>query len=101
MTLRVSAVARTSSRIWLTTSKKAPTIPATINPRGPNTSRGMAGDPNQLWTADELKKLRHEIEESGLVLAAIENLDPAHWHDILLDGPQRTQQIENVKTLLH
>ena len=80
---------------------------STSNPRDnqPTGSKyqpwGMAGDPNQLWTADELKKLRHEIEESGLVLAAIENLDPAHWHDILLDGPQRTQQIENVKTLLH
>ena len=61
---------------------------------------GMAGDPNQLWTVDELKKLRHEIEESGLALAAIENLDPAHWHDILLDGPQRAQQIEKIKTLL-
>jgi mannonate dehydratase len=61
---------------------------------------GMAGDPNQLWTTDELKKLRQEIEESGLVLAAIENLDPAHWHDILLDGPQRAQQMEKVKTLI-
>jgi len=61
---------------------------------------GIAGDPNQLWTTDELKKLRREIEASGLVLAAIENLDPAHWHDILLDGPQRAQQIEKVKTLI-
>jgi mannonate dehydratase len=61
---------------------------------------GMAGDPNQLWTIDELKKLRREIEESGLALAAIENLDPAHWHDILLDGPQRARQIEKIKTLL-
>jgi hypothetical protein len=33
-------------------------------------------------------------------LAAIENLDPAHWHDILLDGPQRSQQIEKVKTII-
>ena len=61
---------------------------------------GMAGDPNELWTTHELKKLCHEIEESGLVLAAVENLDPAHWHDILLDGPQRAQQVEKVKTLL-
>ena len=61
---------------------------------------GMAGDPNELWTVDELKKLRHEIEESGLALAAIENLDPAHWHDVLLDGPRRAQQIEKIKTLL-
>ena len=34
------------------------------------------------------------------MLAAIENLDPAHWHDILLDGPQRPQQIEKVKTII-
>ena len=61
---------------------------------------GMAGDPNELWTTHELKKLCREIEGSGLVLAAVENLDPAHWHDILLDGPQRAQQVEKVKTLL-
>ena len=60
----------------------------------------MAGDPEQLWTVAELKQLRGEIESAGLVLAAIENLDPAHWHDILLDGPRRGEQIEKVKTIL-
>jgi mannonate dehydratase len=48
----------------------------------------------------ELKTLRGEIEDAELTLAAIENLDPAHWHDILLDGPQRPQQIEKVKTII-
>ncbi len=61
---------------------------------------GVAGDANQLWTVEELKTLRSEIEAAGLVLAAIENLDPAHWHDILLDGPQRLKQIEKVKTII-
>src|SRR5271169_5429003 len=61
---------------------------------------GLAGDPNTLWTAGELIKIRREIEDAGLVLAAIENIDPAFWHDILLDGPQRLQQIEKVKTLI-
>src|ERR1700735_2349630 len=61
---------------------------------------GVAGDPEKLWTVAELKKLRHEIEDAGLALAAIENLDPAHWHDILLDGPRRSQHIENVKTII-
>jgi len=61
---------------------------------------GVAGDPDQLWTVKELEALRGEIEDAGLVLAAIENLDPAHWHDILLDGPRRPQQIENVKTIV-
>jgi mannonate dehydratase len=61
---------------------------------------GMAGDPEKLWTVEELRNLRREIEDAGLVLAAIENLDPAHWHDVLLDGPQRSQQIEKVKTII-
>ena len=61
---------------------------------------GFAGNPHELWTVEQLKSLRADIEESGLILAAIENLDPAHWHDILLDGPQRPQQIEKVKTII-
>jgi mannonate dehydratase len=61
---------------------------------------GVAGDPQKLWTADELQAIRHEIEDAGLSLAAIENLDPAHWHDVLLDGPRRAEQIENVKTII-
>jgi mannonate dehydratase len=61
---------------------------------------GFAGDPERLWTVGELRRLRKDIEEAGLVLAAVENLDPAHWHDILLDGPQRPQQIEKVKTII-
>ena len=48
---------------------------------------GVAGDPEKLWTVDELKGIRAQIEDAGLTLAAIENLDPAHWHDILLHGP--------------
>jgi mannonate dehydratase len=61
---------------------------------------GVAGDPNELWRVEDLKRLRADIERSGLVLEGIENLDPAHWHDILLDGPKRSQQIENVKTIV-
>ena len=61
---------------------------------------GVAGDPSRLWTVEEMKALRREIEAAGLTLAGIENLDPAHWHDILLDGPQRARHIENVKTIV-
>jgi mannonate dehydratase len=61
---------------------------------------GVAGDPETLWTIVELKRIRTEIEDAGLILAAIENLDPAHWYDILLDGPQRSHQIEKVKTII-
>lgn len=61
---------------------------------------GIAGDPDNLWTQKELSDLKAEIEASGLRLEAIENLDPAHWHDILLDGPKRAAHIENVKTII-
>ena len=59
---------------------------------------GMAGGPGKLWTVDEMRSIRLEIEAAGLSLAAIENLDPGIWHDVLLDGPRRAEQIEDVKT---
>lgn len=61
---------------------------------------GVAGDPEKVWTAAELTRIRRDIEAAGLTLAAVENLDPAHWHDVLLDGPQRKGHIENVKTVI-
>ena len=67
---------------------------------GKNQPWGYAGDPGRLWTTAELRQIRSDIEAAGLVLAAIENLDPAHWHDILLDGPRRPQHIENVRTIV-
>lgn len=61
---------------------------------------GFAGDPDALWTIDELRSLKQRLEDTGLRFAAIENIDPAFWYDILLDGPKRALQIENVKTIL-
>ena len=69
-------------------------------PTGTDRGWGIAGDPNQLWSLEELVNLRREIEANGLKLEAIENFDPAHWHDVLLDGPKRALHIENVKTIL-
>ncbi|MBI5769248.1 MAG: mannonate dehydratase [Verrucomicrobia bacterium] len=69
-------------------------------PTGTDWGWGLAGDPDKLWTAEELAALRRRVEDAGLVLEAIENFDPAHWGDILLDGPRRAQHVENVKTIL-
>lgn len=69
-------------------------------PLGTDFGWGLAGDPGQLWTLDELVALRRQVEAAGLNLAAIENFDPAHWSDVLLDGPQRPGHIENVKTII-
>jgi mannonate dehydratase len=69
-------------------------------PTGTEQGWGVAGDPGKLWTLEELVALRKAVEAEGLKLEAIENFDPAHWHDVLLDGPKRDEQIENVKTIL-
>lgn len=61
---------------------------------------GKAGDPDKLWTIDELAVYRKNIEAEGLKLYAIENLDPAHWYDVLLAGPQRDQQLDNIRALI-
>lgn len=69
-------------------------------PVGDDTGWGLAGDPDRLWTYEELAALRAEINAAGLELEAIENFDPAHWHAVLLDGPKKAQQLENLKTLI-
>ena len=69
-------------------------------PTGTDTGWGRAGDPNQLWSIDELQHLRREVNVAGLELEAIENFDPAHWHDILLDGSRKREQLENIKTII-
>jgi mannonate dehydratase len=81
--------------------KQGAANPANNQPTGAKDQPwGVAGDPEQLWTAEELIKLRKHVESAGLKLEAIENLDPAHWHDILLDGPKRTLHIRNVQAIL-
>jgi mannonate dehydratase len=69
-------------------------------PTGADLGWGHAGDPDKLWSADELLALRREVESHGLVLEAIENFDPAHWYDVLLDGPKKDAQLDNVKAIL-
>jgi len=61
---------------------------------------GKAGDPNKLWTVDGLARIQQEAMDEGLTLHAIENIDPAHWYDILLDGPHRDRHICNVCEIL-
>jgi mannonate dehydratase len=61
---------------------------------------GTAGDPDRLWSYDELCDLRRAINAEGLELEAIENFDPAHWHDVLLDGPRKQEQIDHLKKLI-
>lgn len=69
-------------------------------PVGDDTGWGAAGDPAALWTHQDLAALKRDINAAGLELEAIENFDPAHWHDVLLDGPQKAAQLENLKHII-
>lgn len=69
-------------------------------PLGDDSGWGLAGDPNALWSFKELSRVKSEAAEHGLEITAIENFDPAHWHDVLLDGPKKAQQLENLKQIV-
>ncbi|MGC9327471.1 MAG: mannonate dehydratase [Candidatus Hinthialibacter sp.] len=61
---------------------------------------GVSNNQDQLWSEEELSALKKSINDEGLELEAIENFDPSHWYDVLLDGPRRDEQIENLKTII-
>lgn len=69
-------------------------------PVGGEEGWGPAGDPDRLWTFEDLSDLKRQVRAHGLELYAIENFDPAFWYDILLDGPKKFQQMENLKELV-
>ena len=61
---------------------------------------GTTNNRDKLWQYEELAAIKKEIESEGLVWEAVENFDPAHWYDVLLDGPEKLKQIENLKQTL-
>lgn len=69
-------------------------------PIGKTEGWGQAGIPGMIWSVEELVNIKKEINTHGLELEAVENFDPAMWCDILLDGPRKQEQIENLKQLI-
>lgn len=69
----------------------------TLSSGEPNMGWGITQNQNRPWDYDDLASLKKAIEADGLAWEAIENFDPAHWFDILLDGPKKTEQMEKLK----
>lgn len=69
-------------------------------PVGKSEGWGRSGIGTKIWSVDELAAIKKEVNAHGLELEAIENFDPSHWHDILLDGPKKTEQMEDIKQLI-
>lgn len=53
-----------------------------------------------LWSRDMLEGLVSTMGEHGVRIEALENFSPKFWHDILLDGPEKKGQAENLKRLI-
>lgn len=54
----------------------------------------------EVWSYEKLLGLKQDMARHGLQLEALENISPAFWHDILLDGPKREEQIGKVQQLV-
>lgn len=65
-------------------------------PVGGDKGWGKAGD-GRLWSLEYLLEIKNQINTHGLTWEAIENFDPAMWHDVLLDGPKKKDQMELLK----
>ncbi len=61
---------------------------------------GRGLPPEAMWTYEELADLKRALNEEGLEFYAIENFEVEHWYDVLLDGPKRDAQMEDLKQLL-
>jgi len=61
---------------------------------------GVAGNPAILWQEDDLRGIKTLIESEGLEWFAIENFDPAHWYDVLLDGPEKKRQLDGLRQMI-
>lgn len=69
-------------------------------PVGQQGGWGRAGGSTERWSLEALRALRDRLSHAGLELAAIENFDPSHWHDVLLAGPRRDEQIDTIRTFI-
>lgn len=61
---------------------------------------GVASADDPIWSLDSLLHIKKEAAEWGQQIYAIENFSPAMWYDVLLDGPKRTKQMEDLKRII-
>ncbi|MFB9329409.1 mannonate dehydratase [Paenibacillus aurantiacus] len=54
----------------------------------------------EMYTLESMLRLKEQMIAEGLAFHAIENFCPAHWYDVLLDGPRRGEQMERLKTIV-
>ena len=84
---------------YFNTSGRA--VHAGNQPVGDEGGWGHAGDPHDpIWSAESLQRLVNAAAAEGLAIAAVENLDPSMWYDILLGGPRKAEQMALVQQVI-
>lgn len=53
-----------------------------------------------LWSYDHMAGMVAMLARHGLNVAAMENISPNFWSDILLDGPRKLEQMQAMKVLV-
>jgi mannonate dehydratase len=61
---------------------------------------GISEADDPVWTFEGLRDLKSVVNNEGLELEALENFAPAQWHDVLLDGPRRAEQMATLKRII-
>jgi mannonate dehydratase len=67
---------------------------------GRQAGHGLSDPNDPIWTYEGLRDLKALVNSEGLELEALENFAPSQWYDVLLDGPRRPQQMEQLKRLI-
>lgn len=49
------------------------------------------------WSHEDLKAIADRVGDAGLEVFGVENFPVDHWDQVLMDGPERDRQIENLK----
>lgn len=63
-----------------------------------NYGTSIVSDP--IWSLESMQGLQEMAREEGLEIFGIENFSPADWYDILLDGPKKYEQMEDLKQII-
>jgi mannonate dehydratase len=77
-----------------------PANDALIAKYGKQAGGGLSDPHDPIWTYDGLRDLKALVNSEGLELEALENFAPSLWYDVLLDGPQRVRQMEQLKQFI-
>lgn len=61
---------------------------------------GESRSDDAVWTEEFISSLVEKAKKYGLAIYGIENFNPSHWYDILLDGPNKEKQLEHLKHII-